>query len=332
MADTMIQDVAALVPFHSQLKALGFKTTKQVAGALSASGDALTAYLKTNRQTFGGFVGQDVISALQGVAAVRFSTGVRLDRIPVMPQAFSISGNSATPLPGKVNLVSEMQPVRDQGSRGTCVAHAATAATEHYWRGQGKVVDLSRQFLYWDCKLHDGDTNGEGTWVGIAMARLKADGCCPEAQWPYVSTAIPGNESQAPAPALAVAAAAPFRIPGFRHLPPTSVFDIKAELAARKCVAFSIPVFDSWYRSNEVARTGEITNPIPGETRTGGHAMCFVGYEDLPNDPELGGGKFYIRNSWNGNWAIQSVLNQPGYGTIPYSYIARFGAEAYSVG
>lgn len=82
---------------------------------------------------------------------------------------------------------------------------------------------------------------------------------------------------------------------------------------------------------DEVTRTGEILNPIPGEQEVGGHAMCFVGYEDIPGEPDLGGGKFYLRNSWDSYWATHPVLATPGYGTIPYSYIARFGAEAYSI-
>ena len=186
--------------------------------------------------------------------------------------------------------------------------------------------------MYWDCKQHDGDPTEGGTWVAIAMAQLQADGCCLEATWPYDPTPIAGNESQDPPPPNAMADAANHKIPGFRQLAPTSITDIKSELAQDRCVAFTIPVFNSWYLNAEVTRTGEIVNPIPNEENVGGHAMCFVGYEDMSGEPDLGGGRFYLQNSWNGDWATQSVLGTVGFGTIPYSYIAQYGEEAYSIG
>jgi C1A family cysteine protease len=80
-----------------------------------------------------------------------------------------------------------------------------------------------------------------------------------------------------------------------------------------------------------VVYTGDITMPIPGEVRVGGHAMCIVGCIDLPDRHEIGGGRFILRNSWDAKWGISSPYGT-GYGSIPYAYIARFGTEAYSVG
>jgi C1A family cysteine protease len=114
-------------------------------------------------------------------------------------------------------------------------------------------------------------------------------------------------------------------------LPATSVESIKAELASGRCVAFAIPVFNSWFQNLEVRRTGDIVMPVPGEVRSPlGHAMCIVGYQDLADEPEIGG-RFILRNSWNEQWAIRSPY-EPGYGTIPYTYIARFCVEAYVLG
>jgi C1A family cysteine protease len=163
------------------------------------------------------------------------------------------------------------------------------------------------------------------------MKVLETDGCCLESTWPYNPTTIAGNEGQGPPPAQAAAEAKDFMAPSVHQIAATSIIDIKSELAHNHCVAFSIPVFDSWYNNPEVQRTGEIVNPIPNEESGEGHAMCFVGYEDIPDQPDLGGGKFYIRNSWNSEWATESVLGSAGYGTIPYSYIGRFGREAYTI-
>lgn len=175
--------------------------------------------------------------------------------------------------------------------------------------------------------------NSEGTWLAMAIPLLEREGCCLEPTWPYNPAPIIGNEGQGPPPGGAQLEAITFRAPGYKRLAPTSVPDIKNELAAGRCVAFSVPVFNSWLRSQWVAYSGDITMPVPGEVRVSGHAMCMVGYIDQPN-PGLGGGRFIIRNSWGTNWGINSSYGgvpTPGYGTIPYAYIDRMGSEAYSI-
>ncbi|MBZ5726650.1 MAG: C1 family peptidase [Acidobacteriia bacterium] len=334
MPETKIEDVPELKDHAERLQSLGYRNTDQVVGAAKAAGDSLARYLKLDGKALEALMRsiprRPQPKGIQAPALRKGALGVRLDRVPRPRRALMMSAIAATPLPPMVNRIAEMRPVRDQAERGTCVAHAATAAAEHYWRSQNQVVDLSRQFLYWDCKQHDGHPDEEGTWIGVAMPQLQSDGCCLEAAWPYVTTQG-ASEGQGPAPDGATAAAAPYKIPSFRQLAPASLLDIKGELARGRCVAFSIPVYNSWYQNDEVARTGEIVNPIPGEEDVGGHAMCFVGYQDIAGEPDLGGGKFYLRNSWDSYWATESVLGQPGYGTIPYSYIARFGSEAYSI-
>ena len=124
--------------------------------------------------------------------------------------------------------------------------------------------------------------------------------------------------------------AATRRVLKTNQLIPTSVLALKGELARGRCVAFDIPVFDSWYRNNRAYVSGNIGVPIPGERSVGGHAMCLVGYQDNAAEEAIGGGRFILRNSWNGNWGTQSPYG-PGYGTIPYAYISAYGQEAYSI-
>jgi hypothetical protein len=75
-------------------------------------------------------------------------------------------------------------------------------------------------------------------------------------------------------------------------------------LASECVVAFSIPVYNSWYRSAYTAQTGRITMRL-GSEPPGGHAICLVGYQDNPTWP--GGGYFILRDSWYGSRA-PSVL------------------------
>ncbi len=335
---TLISAVPALTPHSPRLRALGYRSAEQVLGAGRSAPTALARYLGLDAPGLAALLATLPGAAAPAAPAVAVARpthrlGVRLDLMPRRANfAMSMPVGVATVLPARVDMIGQMRPVRDQGNRGTCVAHASLAAVEHYWSQQGMQVDLSRQFAYWNCKQHDGHPDDEGTWIAIAMPLLQSDGCPPEQDWPYVMNDIPGNESQGPAPQAALDDAAQFQIPGFKQLAATAIHDLKAELADGRPVAFSIPVFDSWYLNAEVTRSGDIVNPIPGETPDGGHAMCMVGYEDDATDPALGGGRFLIRNSWNGSWGTASSTGTTGYGTIPYSYIARFALEAFSVG
>jgi C1A family cysteine protease len=227
-------------------------------------------------------------------------------------------------------LITDAIPIRNQEKRGTCVAHAVVAALEYYLFKHGAYQDMSEQFLYWNCKANDGIPNTSGTWIRIAAPLVQRDGVCPEDTWPYNPLPIPGNEGQGPCPPAAQRQALPFRMPA-TALPATSVSDYKAALASGHWIPFSIPVYNSWYLNTIVRATGDIANPLPGEVRAGGHAMCIVGCLDLPNRPDLGGGRFILRNSWGESWG-QTCPYGAGYGTIPYIYIQRFGVEAYTLG
>lgn len=189
---------------------------------------------------------------------------------------------------------------------------------------------MSEQFLYCDCKLNDGIPTQPGTWLRVAFPLLQRDGCCEEGDWSYNPAPIPGNEGQGTFPPMTQVQALSFRIPGFTKIPATSVQDIKNSLGNERVVAFSIPVYNSWYRSTHVRQTGDITNPIPREVAVGGHAMCIVGYQDLDDRPDLGGGRFIVRNSWGQAWGALNAAG-PGYGSIPYLYLARSGMEAYAI-
>jgi C1A family cysteine protease len=310
---------------HAQkLRALGYADVDTVAGALAGASATMIDYL-----------GEDVSAALQGgvqgfQASRHFELGVALDRIPSVRAAFAMPAPAAAPLPASVNLIPHMPPIRDQANRGTCVAHAALAALENLRTLQGAFSDMSEQFLYWDCKQHDGIPTQPGTWLGVAIPLLLTDGCCREVTWPYNPSPIVGNEGQGPASAPASAEAPTLRIARYQTLAPTSVIDIKRELVRERCVPFSIPVFDSWYRNNAVVTSGDIVLPFPGEAVVGGHAMCICGYRDDPADDGIGGGRFLLRNSWDSAWGTACV-HGTGYGTIPYAYISRFGKEAYSI-
>ena len=319
---------------RTRIAALGIESVEQLVGMAEVAGPELRAFLGVDLDELIALQPEAPRAipsqALDVIESADYTLGVALDAIPTPVSAPFIPLVEEGGMGECANHVAAMPAVRDQQQRGTCVAHAALAVYEHLLGVNGAGRDLSEQFLYWNCKGHDGISAQSGTWLGVAMPLLQRDGCCEELLWPYVGHDVVGNEGQGPPPAGARLAALSLRPTKVHRLAPASVQDYKAELALGRVVAFSVPVFNSWFRSRHVAYTGDITLPIPGEARTGGHAMTIVGCLDLPDRRELGGGRFILRNSWGTAWGLQSA-HGPGYGTIPYAYIARFGAEAYAL-
>jgi hypothetical protein len=241
------------------------------------------------------------------------------------PESSSEEGPASfASLPPSVDLLERFGPVRNQGQRGTCVAHACAAVREFVTGQQSLQSDFSEQFLYWDCKKHDL-IPGEGTYIHVAMNRLVSDGIPAESDWPYNPYPIPGNEGQDPAPAGILVKAKPNRISSFSVLSATNVDGLRQALVKGSPVAFSVPVYTYWF-TQPTYSSGDIRMPLPGDKVEGGHAMCMVGYEADPNVP--GGGYFIVRNSWGTGWAGQSAV-APGYARIPFAFINRYGKTAY---
>lgn len=231
-------------------------------------------------------------------------------------------------LPPASDLLDQLPELRSQGPRGTCVAHAVLALREQLEIAAGapKQINLAEQFVHWWCKAHDGIPQRSGTYVAVAMRCLRELGAPQEALWPYVRDPIADNEGQGPPPPACADGDPALRTGRTIELNPTDIVGIKACLAEGRAVAFSVPVFDSWYYSAATRQWGKITLPLRGEAADGGHAMTLVGYQDDPTAP--GGGYFLVRNSWQ-PWAYDGVW-QEGYGAIPYAYISRHADAVFS--
>ncbi|MBI3942687.1 MAG: C1 family peptidase [Chloroflexi bacterium] len=228
-------------------------------------------------------------------------------------------------LPPKTDLRARMPPVRDQGGRGTCVAHACAAVREYLLGEQSPAGNLSEQYLYWDCKQRDGYA-GAGTYISTAMTCLLEDGVCAEDVWPYNPEQVAGNEGQGPPPATASQEAAGRRISKTDKLKARGVDDIRQVLANNQPVAFAVPVYTFWF-AEPGRSTGDLRMPLPTDHEEGGHAMCMVGYEDDPDVP--GGGFFLVRNSWGTGWGFRNEAG-PGHARIPYAYIENYASAAHT--
>lgn len=245
--------------------------------------------------------------------------------------------------------------VRDQGNRGTCVAHALVACREYLGFEQGELrasFDLSEQFLFWAAKTQGGDISPDedGTSLECAQEALARIGVCHEDLWPYDGTVRHGNVTHA-GPGIPTG---PAREGAILHCHACAGYAqglaSQAGLGSgggaarvrellirtRRPVAISVPVFsdklmperNNWNSPIGIAY-GEVLDPPPNAERQNlGHAVCVVDF--APDGEESQGGYFVFRNSWGtdhfGRKAPQDGYHAPapGYGQISASYVEKY--------
>jgi C1A family cysteine protease len=228
----------------------------------------------------------------------------------------------------QTTIVDCFGPIRDQGNRGTCVAHATCAVLEcQEARRTGEKSDLSEQFIFWNAKEADGSPGEDGTWLRVAMPGTEHDGACLESVWTYNPEKVPGNVGQGPPPAAAPADASGHPLRNPTQLDRRDPDALRRALDQRMPAAISVPVYKNWYANPATKRYGLIPMPLGNSVRVGGHAMCVAGYGW---DPQFaGGGYFIVRNSWGVEWASESPV-APGYGAIPFLYVEKYGWEIWA--
>ena len=239
-----------------------------------------------------------------------------------------------TPFPPALSYSDELPPIRNQGSRGTCVAHAAAAVREfleiqrlkHTEGFHPRQVNFSEQFIYWWCKEQDGMPLVSGTYPALGMQCLAEAGVSREKTWPYNPNPKRGNESQGPPPEKALQEAQRYRIRRVIHLRPDDIDSMKAALLQGKSVMITIPMFESWFHNRATRKFGKINLPLPEDKSVGAHALALVGFVDDADAP--GGGYFILRNAWK-PWALSNPLGK-GLGTIPYAFLQEHNLLADS--
>lgn len=189
-------------------------------------------------------------------------------------------------------VIPERTPISNQGALGSCVANATADALE-LLQPEGKVVQLSRLFVYYQARLRDGNVCADdGTYVRSAFASLQSVGVCPEDVWPYVEDAFSERPTLA-----ALEAAYDYRIDGYYRIASRGrarLNEIEAAVRADHPVVFGTDVSKAF---TEYGSDGpELVWSTPSRP-IGGHAMVIVGVRFVP-----AGRCFVLRNSWGRDW------------------------------
>lgn len=229
----------------------------------------------------------------------------------------SIMGPTKNVLPSSVDLRTSgfMPDVEDQGNEGDCAAHATAGALEFLQMMAiqkeqascplvyGDTFErVSRQQLYWGGRAIEGST-GEDSGIADLMDMAdvaKVTGVARESLWPYTPADLFN-----PPPANVLTDAAQHRLPAAFALSPG--FQLKDCLATGYPFMLGFQVFQS-FMTPDVAASGVMPMPSPGEAIEGGHAVLAVGYDDARQ-------ALLIRNSWGAGWGLG------GYFYMPYEFI-----------
>jgi hypothetical protein len=223
------------------------------------------------------------------------------------------SSSPARPVLQHVDLREWSGPIKDQGEEGSCTGHAFSSAREWIARKYEKTLPiLSPQFLYVEELIANGFfPKDEGAMPRTGCQVLTVTGCCEASLYPYVSGKFTTPTTEQAQNALKYKTGAYHRI---GTLP-----DILSCLSDPSPwpVLVGFVVYES-FMSDQVADTGMMPIPNPGEQQQGGHEVLCLGY-DLTEQLAL------IQNSWGDGWG------QRGYFWMPFDVITSPDTDLWMV-
>src|SRR5579871_1212848 len=230
--------------------------------------------------------------------------------IPDLPDhrdfAFAAPPQTLATLPPSADLRPNCPPVYDQGQLGSCTANAIAAAIQFDEMKQNfpKVFVPSRLFIYYNERAIEGTIASDaGAQIRDGIKSVSKQGAPPESDWPYDIAKF----TQKP-PAAAYQDALKNRAVSYQRLVQNLV-QMRGCLASGFPFVFGFSVYES-FESQQVAQTGVVPMPGPGEQHIGGHAVMAVGYDDHE-------ARLVVRNSWGPGWGMA------GYFTMPYAYVTQ---------
>jgi C1A family cysteine protease len=235
---------------------------------------------------------------------------------------------AAAQLPAVIDHRSQQSPVKSQGGRGTCVAHAAMGLIEAY---QHIPDNLSEQYAHYKFneflgRPHNTDSGLRTTDSAPFLARN--DGrVCLEAYWPYIPNQSTINQMVAAGtygpPQNAINnqryGINAYKIIGDSGLSGQSIKNTRyLEALLYQGYNIVIGVWVSWDDKDNNGVLDPVLDPQGKPIGQGGHAMVIVGYNRTEQ-------YFIIKNSWRSTWG------HSGYGYFSYDFVRSCAKYGYVV-
>lgn len=228
--------------------------------------------------------------------------------VPDLPDQRDVLYGAVQPtparLPPSVDLRAGCSPVEDQGRLGSCTGNAIAGAVEFLERrDRVPFVNVSRLFIYYNERVIEHTIESDsGAMIRDGIKTVVKRGVCSERKWPYRIARFAVKPS-----ADCYREALQHQVTSYQRI--LTVDEMRACLAQGFPFVFGFTVYES-FQSQQVAQTGDVAMPQPGERVVGGHAVLAVGYDDAVR-------RFIVRNSWGARWGLR------GYFTIPFDYLAN---------
>jgi C1A family cysteine protease len=214
-------------------------------------------------------------------------------------------------VPPLIDLRPQCPPVYDQADLGSCTGNALAGAYQFGDMKQGHSSFIpSRLFIYYNERVIENTVNEDaGAQIRDGIKTLAELGVCPETMWKYQTWKF----NKKPCPDC-YTEALKNQILQYYRIAEHTLQGVKEALADGFPVAFGFTLYES-FMTEDVARTGVATVPLPNEAPIGGHAVLAVGYDDSKQC-------LIVRNSWGNSWGDK------GYFYLPYWYITTPNAAA----
>lgn len=245
---------------------------------------------------------------------------------------------------------SKHTEIKNQGGRGTCVAHASLASLERF---HSKFMNLSEQYAYKMYETRSGENcNSEGLKTTNSAKYLKNNGIPLEAAWSYNGTRwtddnfpdlsacqrnVHADPDQNLPPSIS-SASLRYKIGSYQIIGDNNnsssnanrktidnVKYLKSIIGAGYDIVAGLFVTGPDWGNDGITEDTEIVDATPGvdgctvgSTCSGGHALVLVGYNEL--------GKYFIaKNSWGDGY------KDDGYMKISYNYMNQYGKYGYYI-
>jgi hypothetical protein len=200
-----------------------------------------------------------------------------------------------------VDLRSEFGPARNQGSRPTCMAFAASDAHAGL---RGGWAPLSCEYAFYQAQRRAGRPPNKGALLSSMLDALREEGQPEESSWPYLSATPTDSASWIPPATVGKL----FGRAGEKC--PTSLDQIIDELNQGRPVIILLMLSRAFYNYNPA--TQGVIHPAAGEAPEPArrHAVTAVGHGKVSADRAI-----LIRNSWGERWGVG------GYGWLTEPFL-----------